>query len=427
MKAKEKKARGKNAAVASTGAATEIVNNVSEIDQATARHNAEQQETAAAIAGANLAPEVAQEQVDGKPAEPQKKPVEPKHLLTEEAHKLRKQLVNDPRRRRYAAETAVTNYFTAKGYSPEGKQVTKADLVAYMQEMESAPEATNSRMFSDEAFQKIVKHFGHEVKSELFKRFDKQTGVGITDELLMAVAESAVVVDKDLNLEIDGDFAVCVIESCAQRFVPLRGTNSVTIKGRVEFKGFGNFLYVEPNKKNGLAGPEMWPHCRDCKNDTIDDARANGQRVYFLSQADAQNRVQDWLDRDKRREERSFSIGAAVQSRDARNDERVPRKPAGKFDPALEAKCQNSFAALLNNREKDHPTGRYYSPEFEWKDKFGKVYKTFLDLIVTKWNLVVSNAGSGLEFLIDTTHNTGYFENKALFVALNKAADAQQQ
>ena len=402
------------------GKLPELTDAGAEILQATEQHEVAERETAAALAQNDKANGM---KPNGQASDA--KPV--KHLLTEEAHKLRKQLVNDPRRRRAASDTEVQKYFLAKGYSPEGKQVTKADLVAYMQEMETAPYVTSSRMFSEEAFQKIVKHLRNEVKNELFKRFDKQTGVGITDDLLLAIAEATVAVDKDLNLEIDGDFETCFIESCEQRrFVPLRGVNAVKKGNQTEFKSFGNFLYVEPNEKNGLTTPEVRPHCGRCSRASRIDAKANGQWVVFLPKTEAQKRAQGWLDYQRRREERSFSVGAAVRAKESRKDERPSGKQPGKFNPELAAKCQNPFAALLNNREKDYPVGRYYSPEFEMQDKrTGKVVRTFLDLAVSKHSLVVSDAGLVLADLVDTTHNTGYFENKLLYVGLLKAADAQ--
>ena len=372
MKA-EKKARTNrviNAATAATETVTEKLPELSdadaEIQQATERHNIAERETAAVLARNDKATgHTETESTEGVKPNGQDKVAEPAkpHLLTEEAHKLRKQLVNDPRRRRYAADTMVQNYFLAKGYSPEGKRVTKADLIAYMQEMETSPSATSGRMFSDEAFQKIVKHLRNEVKSELFKRFDKQTGVGITDDLMRAVAEATVAVDKDLNLEIDGDFETCFIESCDQRrFVPLRGVNAVKKGNQTEFKSFGNFLYVEPNEENGLTTPEIRPHCVRCSRASRFDAKKNGQWVVFLPKAEAQRRVDGWLANERRREERSFSVGAAVRSKESRDQRRPDNRQYSSVSDDRKRAASQSVNDLLGR-----VPGDYFFKHSSWE------------------------------------------------------------
>lgn len=380
-----------------------------EIRRATEEHEAAERATAEAL-------RVTTQQVIVKPA------VEPVKYMTEDAHKQRKLDVANSGLRRYAAEHVVRAYFdklVAAGRSAD-QPLTLGEYRSYLfnSQQNGVSVSDRPRMFTEEAFA-IVKHLFKSVKEALFKKFDGQTGVGVTDEFLIVVAEATVANDERFSLAIDGAVMNCGNPKCNRRFVPVRGITS-NAKG---IREFGNFRRV---------GTQVMGFCSVCKDLAIAEARDSGSPAPWFSSKDFAEKSAKYQE-EKRNTTEGLRVAMGTMNRvehDRRQDSRGGdgRKKAGTFNPELAARCNNPFAALLNNREKDQPTGRYYSPEFDWEDKrSGKTVKTFLDLEVGKWRVVVSDAGPGLESLIDSSHNTGFFENKGLFVAITKAAEAQQK
>ncbi|HEY4521589.1 MAG TPA: hypothetical protein VJH05_00400 [Candidatus Paceibacterota bacterium] len=391
-----------------------MIDLANEIDRATEKHQVAEQETAEALAKADKAKDAS----NGTEGLTDAKPAERPQYLTADAHRQRKLDVLNSGLRRFAAEPTVRAHFDKLVVAgrPADQPLTLGEYRAYLLEAQQSGTSTSDkpRMFTNEAFQ-IIKHLYREVKEALFKKFDGQVGVGVTDEFLIAVAEASVENDTKFSLTIDGEPRTCGNPECNRRFVPIRGITS-NAKGVREF---GNFRRV---------GTQIVAFCSVCKDMAISEARENNQpSPWFSPKSYAEKSAQYQEEKRNTNEGLRSAMGASDNFRRERDQKRDNRKQAGKFNPELAAKSHNPFAALLNNREKDFPTGRYYSPEFEMQDKrTGKSVRTFLDLAVSKHSLIVSDAGPVLADLIGSTHNTGYFENKLLFVGLNKAAEAQQ-
>ena len=350
------------------------------------------------------------------------KPAERPHYMTDDAHKQRRLDVANVGLRRFAAEHAVRAHFDGLVLAgrPADQALTLGEYRAYLLEAkQTASVSQKPQMFSKEAFE-VIRFLPKEAKDGLYKKFNGQTEVGVTDELLLAVADAMIARDTKFSLAIDGEVMNCGERTCNRRFVPMSGIATVTRGGKSDIRAFGNFRQI---------GTQVVGFCTPCKNIAITDAHENNQPApWFSPRAFAEKLAAHEEDVRNTKEGLRNTLQTANDFRAERDKRNDNRKSAGKFDPMQEARCRNSFSALLNNRDKDHSTGRYYSPEFEWKDnRSGKTVMTFIDLDVRRDSLVVTNAGPGLEALIGSSHNTGYFENKGLFAAINMAAEVQQR
>ena len=214
-----------------------------EILQATERHEAAERETAEVLALVDKKTVRTNGQIgEVKTTEPAKA-----QYLTDDAHKQRKLDVANVGLRRYAAEHSVRAYFdklVLAGRSVD-QPLTLGEYRAYLfgAQQSGAPASDRPRMFTEDAFA-VVKHLYKGVKEALFKRFDGQTVIGLTDEFLLAVAEATVANDTKFSLAIDGEPMNCGNQTCNRRFVPVKGITTITREGKSQIREFGNFRRV---------------------------------------------------------------------------------------------------------------------------------------------------------------------------------------
>lgn len=407
------------------GKLPELSDAEAEILAATERHSTAERETALAVELNDKATGHKSE-LEGIKPNGQDKVAEPVPLqyLTVEAHKQRKLDVANLGLRRWAAETTVRAYFdklVADG-RPTEQALTLGEYRMYLLEAKrSAPaNADKPQMFSREAFA-IVRYLHKEAKDDLYKKFNGQTSVEVTDEFLLAVAEATVAHDQEFSLAIDGEVMNCGnIAKCGHRFIPIRGIAMVTQEGKSDVREFGNFRRV---------GTRVVGFCLTCKKLAINETRENGKPApWFFPKAFAEKSVQYQEEKRNTMEGVRVAMGDADnfrRDRDQRGgsgENRSFQKP-GIFNLELEGRNKNPFAALLGDSG-DHPEGMYYSPEFTWNVGDRKV-KSFVHLNVSKYTIQVVNAGPGLEGFKQKTFNLGRLP-KPLFVAVLKARDAQQ-
>ena len=109
-------------------------------------------------------------------------------------------------------------------------------------------------IFTKETFESLVEPLRGIVKRDIGKAYQGQTGVAVSDELLLKVAEIIVRYGQERQLVIDGDIAVCANPNCGTRFVPIRGIKPPAPGRKDAPRPFGNFRDIG-SKVSGFCDP----------------------------------------------------------------------------------------------------------------------------------------------------------------------------
>lgn len=305
-----------------------------------------------------------------------------------------------------------------------GRDADSVSLDEYIAYRDSAlaclPPEAGDYQFTQET-NNFVQSRGGDLKSAICEFFKGRYNVTLEavrdpatwEKILMKQAEIFVASrpqgKKAIKIDAEAPVHCQSSPDCTRLFVPLSWLEYNREKGEENWTG--NILVTRD-------GDQKW-YCSTCRS----IGRKHG--VPFFSSRSA-GKIADRILGENRREKGVLaSLKDVAGYHDSHEKREDHSQEPGKFNQALADRNKNQFADLVDNKEKDHHEGRYYSPEFEWESKNGKV-QTFLDLNVSRHMLTVSDAGPGLEFLKKKNFNTGFFENRALLSALYKAAEAQQ-